>query len=392
MDGLSLFVCKKITGMWRLLFASVLFLLSLLGVFKAPTNFFWRVAVAVTEFPFVFTGVSLIFFIACCFSKSYKITVLVLTALAFTIFLAPIIRTYSRGSALSKSLHQIFPSSSGHSQLQKPFSFFKMFTGIGIKKVSPHTFVYKTLPEKNLTLDFYPSSFGALAPCILVIHGGSWAEGDSKQLPDLNSYLANRGYHVAAINYRLAPAHQSPAPAEDTKDALTYLIENARKLNIDTGAFVFLGRSAGAQIALVAAYTNNNPGIRGVISLYGPADMVWGARVKGNKLVLNTDKVFRDYLGGLIDEVPEKYRESSAVEQVSGNSPPTLIIHGDIDAMVSFEHSVHLNKKLDDYNVKHYFLDLPGATHGCDYNINGPSGQITTFAIERFINSVTSTP
>ncbi len=378
--------------MWRLIIASVLFLLSLLAVFKAPTNFFWRVAVAVTEFPFVFLGVSFIFFIVCCWSKSYKIPVMVLTGLSFAVYLLPIVRTYSRGSTLNKSLNEIFPSPAGYSQLHKPFSFFKMFGGLEIKKVIPQTFVYKVLSEKNLTLDFYASSDHTLAPCIIVIHGGSWAEGDSKQLPDLNSYLANRGYHVAAINYRLAPEHKSPAPSEDANDALNFLTQNAGKLKIDTTAFVFLGRSAGAQIALVTAYSHINPNVRGVISMYGPADMVWGARAKGNKLVLNTDKVFRDYLGGLIDEVPGKYKESSAVEQVSKNSPPTLIIHGDIDAMVSYEHSVNLNKKLGEHNVKHYFLNLPGATHGCDYNINGPSGQITTFAIERFIKAVTSQP
>ena len=39
--------------MWRLIISIILFLLSLLTVFKAPTNFFWRVAVAVTEFPYI---------------------------------------------------------------------------------------------------------------------------------------------------------------------------------------------------------------------------------------------------------------------------------------------------------------------------------------------------
>ena len=85
---------------------------------------------------------------------------------------------------------------------------------------------------------------------------------------------------------------------------------------------------------------------------------------------------------------PKKYDESSACEYVNANSTPTLLIHGAIDAMVAFEHSVRLQKKLNEFHVKNYFLDLPNATHGCDYNINGPSGQLSTFAVERFIASV----
>ncbi len=97
-----------------------------------------------------------------------------------------------------------------------------------------------------------------------------------------------------------------------------------------------------------------------------------------------------NFLGGNIEQVPEKFKESSALEYVNKNSTPTLIIHGENDAMVSFQHSIHLDKKLKENSVKHYFLDLPWATHGCDYNINGPSGQLSTYTIERFINSVTS--
>jgi acetyl esterase/lipase len=376
--------------MWRLIVAILLFLLSLMVFFKAPTNFFWRVSVAITEFPYIFIiSTLLIYFITYKTDLTkYKIAALIVSGLTIVIYTLPIIQAYQRGNNLTTDLAKAFPFHNEPDQLQQPYSFTKMFSGIDITDVSPKIFTYKKLPEQNLEIDFYPSSTQLISPTVIIIHGGSWAEGDSKQLPALNSYLANKGYNVAAINYRLAPKYKSPAPLEDTRDVIKYLKDNAVKLNIDTANFVLLGRSAGGQIALCAAYTLNDPSIRGVISFYAPADMVWGARIKTNKLVLNTDKVFTDYLGGLFDEVPEKYREAGAVEHVNNTSTPTLIIHGAHDAMVAYEHSEHLNKKLEENKVQHYFLDLPWATHGCDYNINGPSGQITTFAIERFLNSV----
>ncbi|MES2761729.1 MAG: alpha/beta hydrolase [Bacteroidota bacterium] len=375
--------------MWRLIIAVVLLLLSLLTVFKAPTNFFWLVQVAVTEFPWIPVFVSLLFFIFCINVRSYKIPTLVITGMAFLFYVLPIIQAYVRGKNLKEELSIVFPSKEKPNELQQPFSFFKQFTGVGIKEITPAIYAYKTLPEQKLNIDFYSGS-KIKAPCVIVIHGGSWSSGDSKQLPNLNSYLANRGYHVAAINYRLAPLYKFPAPIDDTKDVIAYLKQHAEELNIDITNFVLLGRSAGAQIALVAAYTFNDPNIKGVVSVYGPADMAWGATIKTNKLVLDVDKVFSEYLGGLINEVPQIYEESTSRNFVTPKSTPTLLIHGPNDALVSYYHSVRLSETLDKNNVPYYFLNLPWATHGCDYNINGPSGQLSTYTIERFINSVTT--
>lgn len=376
--------------MWRLVVAVLLLLISLLVVLKAPTNFFWKLAVAVTEFPYIPLLVSLLFFGYCFKAASYRMPVLIIMGLTSISYMLPMIMAYVRGSRLDE-LNKTFPSANLNHSLEQPFSFGKQFSGIGIKDVEPAIYTYKKTPGRDLTIDFYPASHTGKRPCVIVIHGGSWSSGDSKQLPALNSYLANRGIHVAAINYRLAPAYQFPAPIEDTKEALAYLKAHAELLEIDTTNFVLLGRSAGGQIALLAAYAFHDPGIKGVISFYAPADMAWGATIKTNKLVLDVDKVFSEYLGGLISQVPKVYEESTACNYVTAKSPPTLLIHGPNDALVSYNHSVRLEKKLNENRVRNYFLNLPWATHGCDYNINGPSGQITTYAIERFINSVTRT-
>jgi acetyl esterase/lipase len=375
--------------MWRLIIAALLFLISFLVLIKAPTNFFWKVAVAVTEFPYIPVLLSLLFFCLCLKTQAYRWPVLVMTGAALIIYMLPVIQAYARGAKLGE-FNKAFPAATMERPLELPFSLIKQFSGIGIQEIKPAIYTYKKTPGRDLNIDFYPASRSGRRPCVVVIHGGSWSSGDSKQLPALNSYLANRGMHVAAINYRLAPAYRFPAPVEDTKEALAYLKAHADSLHIDTANFVLLGRSAGAQIALLAAYTFNDPCMKGVVSFYGPADMAWGATIKTNKLVLDVDKVFSEYLGGLIAEVPKVYEESSACHFVAPQSPPTLLIHGPNDALVSYNHSIRLEKTLNEKGVRHYFLNLPWATHGCDYNINGPSGQLSTYAVERFINSVTS--
>lgn len=375
--------------MVRLIISIFLFLVSLLVIFKAPMNLLWRVTVAITEFPYVPMLVCLIFLASCYWADNYKYLSITLGTAALLAYSGVIVRAYTLD--ITAPLNAVFPSKTSTAQaLQQPFSFLKMFSGIGIKNVPYQSIAYKNVNGKPLTFDHYPSSTNQSAPCVIVIHGGSWAEGDSQQLPALNSYLAGRGCTVVSMNYRLAPEFKCPAPVEDVKDLLHYLTQHSTELKIDTTNFILLGRSAGGQIALLAAYTMHDPRIKGVISYYAPADMVWGAQVKGYKLVIDTDKVLSDYIGGLYPEVPGKYVQSSPFEFVDDRSTPTLIIHGAHDCMVGFQHSVHLHKRLDEHHIKNYFLAIPWATHGCDYNINGPSGQITTYAVERFIGSVVS--
>lgn len=367
--------------MIKLVYAAILFLLSLMVIFRAPVYFLWLADVAITSFPFIFIGLSLIGFVSGLWVSKYQGLVLILSFSSLIFFTLPLFVSLWGASTIYTEMKKVFPSKCGESSI----SLTRMFSRAPNDKFE--TMVYKQTPE--LTLDFYRSISSEPSPLILVIHGGSWQSGDSRQLAELNTYLSWKGYHVAAINYRLAPEYKSPAPVEDTRQAIDFLKKNAGKLNIDTTSIVILGRSAGAQIGLTAAYSQSIPGVKGVISFYGPADMVWGGQIKVNKWVLDTDKIYKNYFGGNYKEVPGKFKESSACEYVSKNAPPTLIIHGTNDPLVSFDHGHRLRKKLNEAGVRNYFLKLPLATHGCDYNINGPYGQLTTRAVENFINSVT---
>ncbi|CAF1185862.1 unnamed protein product [Rotaria sp. Silwood1] len=269
----------------------------------------------------------------------------------------------------------------------EPFSVRKLFQTV--PKVSFRTLTYVTYDDATLTLDFYTSTVSGKRPCVLVIHGGAWSAGDSKQLPELNSHLARAGYHCAAISYRLAPRWQCPAPIEDVAAALNYLCKHADDLNIDTNNFVLLGRSAGGQIALLAAYTLQQSGIKGAIDFYGPADMIYGYMVPTNPYVINSGQALARYIGGDYYQIPDKYAASSPIEFVNRQTVPTLIFHGLTDALVFCEHSRRLSAKLDQYDVPHYLLELPWGTHGFDYHLNGPGGQLSTFAIEYFLRVVT---
>ena len=373
--------------MIRLVLIIIFFLISLLAVFKAPAYYLWLLAIAVTEYPLVFAAIVSVLLIAGFWVQKHQLAGTVIGLVSLLLFLSPILRAYIAAGTLQQEMKASLKIMSSNN-LSKPFSFGRMFTSV--PKAPYKEINYINYPDIKLKLDFYPARANRKRPCILVIHGGSWSSGDSKQVPELNSYLAAAGYNVAAINYRKAPQYQNPLPVEDVKNALIYLRAHVDGLNIDANKFVLLGRSAGAQIALLAAYTLKDNGIKGVIDFYGPADMVWGYSAPASRLVMDSRGVMERYLGGTYDKAKKNYFASSPIEFVNTISPSTLIIHGENDVLVAYEHSRRLNEKLQQNGIKHYWLKLPWATHGFDFNLRGPGGQLSTYAISRFLEDVTS--
>ncbi len=372
--------------MLRFCLLLLLFLPSLLCVFPAPALFCWYLAIMVTEFPWIFIAATLLCLTWGFGLKGFSLAGTLLGICALVLFLRPVVGANVIAGKLDEGLQQAFGKYDVDST--SPFNVAKMVTGIGAKQVPYETMTYTPSGIAPLTLDYYAAAQTGNRPCVIVVHGGSWEGGTSQQLPELNSYLAKAGYNVATINYRLAPENKSPAQVADLHTAIAYLKQYAQQLHIDTAKLVLLGRSAGGQIVMEGAYTFNDPDIKGVISYYGPADMVWGYKHPANLRVYNSCEVMRTYLGGPYDAMPEKYVAASPIEAATTASPPTLLIQGKLDVLVAYEHAPRLVEKLNASKVPNYLLSLPWATHGCDYTINGPSGQLATYAVSRFLGKV----
>jgi acetyl esterase/lipase len=368
----------------RLVLNIILFPGSLLCIFVAPTFRLWIASIVVSEFSGMFLVVAASLLIWGFYGKKFRRTNITLSSLSLILFAIPIATAWYIGQKLPVDIAN---NLGGTPMSGSVFHFTRMFSRT--QMLPYQTFRYTNKDEEDLTLDFYHSTRRGNRPCVVVIHGGSWCGGNSQQLPELNSELARNGFQVASVNYRLAPKYKSPAPIEDIDKALRYLKQHSQELKIDTNNFILLGRSAGAQLALVAAYTLPTDNIKGVINFYGPTDMVWGYEMPVSPYIMDSKKVLEDFLGGPISKVPQQYKASSPVEVVNRRkSIPTLIIHGENDALVAFEHGERLKKKLAANDIPHYMLSLPWATHGCDYTLNGPSGQLTTYAVEYFVNQV----
>jgi acetyl esterase/lipase len=338
--------------MLRFITIICLLLISLLAVFCPPGDFLWIPAVIVQAYPLLFVVIILLLLLTKGFKGKYGLVNSMACALALVLYCSPVIRGYSVARRLNRSLEQSLtppdsPRMTGFSG--NPIQWSQLFN-FSTPVVPCRTLTYDSAANRPLTLDLYPAQRPGLRPCVIVIHGDTWPGGDSRQLPALNSRLAGEGYVVAAINYRSGLRYQDPRDVQDVAAAFDFLRHHATELSIDSNAFVLLGRSVGAQIALMAAYTLPEPGLRGVIDFYGPTDRVRGF--------------------------------------VNPSCVPTLIVHGQQDVLVAYTQSRQLSRKLADSGVRHYLLTLPWAPHGFDYTLNGPGGQLSTYVVERFLQEV----
>lgn len=309
-------------------------------------------------------------------------TVLV-CATAFGFFLKPVTEAWLIADRLPERLEKQF----GHAELARPaFSLGGLFGG-GVKPAAIETLKF----SGDLALDFYrPTRTDAKpAPCVLVVHGGGWDGGDRAEIAQFNHWLASRGYAVASIDYRLAPKFQWPAPRDDVAAAIAFLKKNSASLGLDPTRLVLFGRSAGGQIAETVGYAASEPAVRGVIAMYAPSDMVFAYVNAREDDVLKSPMLMRQYLGGTPDSARENYESASALPRVNPSTPPTLLVHGALDALVWYRHSVRLDARLTEVGVPHVFVSLPWAMHACEYNLAGPGGQLTTFAVEWFLATVT---
>ncbi len=379
----------------RLIVVIILFLASLLTVVPAPSYSGWEASIAVNEWGHYLAIIGLLLIIPGWRNPIGKVAT-VFGVAAVLLLLSPLARASTVARALPSRLSSAFGETQprslpGAAPLGTPLSFGRLFTKPASPEVRKTMVPYAVRDGVSLELDIYRRDRALpSAPLVIAIHGGSWRSGGRADLPDLNSYLAARGYVVASPEYRFAPQFPHPAASEDISTLVSFLKANAGQLGIDSTRIVLVGRSAGAQLALLYAYTAKDPAVKGVVSLYGPTDQKWGWDNPSNPRVYDSAETLRAFLGGDPVSEPDAYRTSSPLNFVDASAPPTLMIHGTTDPLVSVKQSARLDSALQAAHRPHLFIELPWGTHGCDYVFNGPCGQISTYAIERFVAAVTS--
>src|SRR5580700_7542818 len=147
--------------------------------------------------------------------------------------------------------------------------------------------VYGAAGAEHLTMDYYAPSGAGPHPIVIIIHGGGFIGGTSKNGSEAYcaDFLAPAGYSVFSINYRLAPKYPYPATVEDVERAIRYIRHNAKTWKADPKRIALVGGSAGGYLSNMVGILQapGNAGskdpvdrtsarVQAVVTLFGPSD------------------------------------------------------------------------------------------------------------------------
>lgn len=199
---------------------------------------------------------------------------------------------------------------------------------------------------------------------IVLIHGGGWNTGDKSDFDIFVDTLKNRdpAYAIFNINYRLAiPPNLFPAQELDIKAAIEFIVNKSLEYNI-SNKIVLVGASAGAHLALLQAYKYPSPvKVKAVVDFFAPTELV---SLYNNPLNPLIPTLLQSVTGHTPTSNPVIYQQSSPVNFVTSQSPPTIILQGGFDIVVSPSQSLLLKNELQAKGVPCEYILYPTEGHG----------------------------
>ncbi len=220
--------------------------------------------------------------------------------------------------------------------------------------------------DHKQALDIYlPNTGDGPFPAVLFLHGGGWSGGNKKDaqiLPFMSG--VQRGWAVIGVGYRLVPNIRYPENLFDVKAALRWLYENAGTYLIDPERVALSGASAGAHLAMMAAFTMGQAvfegaplgptcTVRAVVDQYGPVDFLSQDRQfeeSGCPRISLPDPDAMDasavMLGVQPSRIPNLMRFLNPIDNVHPGIPSVLIQHGTYDPVIPCQQATQLYEKI----------------------------------------------
>jgi acetyl esterase/lipase len=210
--------------------------------------------------------------------------------------------------------------------------------------------------QARQTLDIYAPHHQRPRCRIVFVYGGSWMDGSKQDYGFVGAQLAKRGYQVIIPDYRLYPDVVFPAFVEDIALSIAAL-DTLPALQNESLPLILMGHSAGGLIAALLTFDKtylnavglDPSNIAGLVSIAGPHDRFLPTDNPKWTPIFGTDK------NQQVNALP--------INHVHANLPPTLILHGDADAIVNPNSAKDLTAKLKTVDVEVSLKMYPGIGH-----------------------------
>jgi gluconolactonase len=207
----------------------------------------------------------------------------------------------------------------------------------------------------------------------VLVHGGGWVKGDKEKFTPLAIGLAERGYVVANIEYRLGPVAKYPAAVQDCNLAVRFVRANAKRFGLDANRIGAWGGSAGGHlVGLLAAapaeakfvtgeHRDQSAAVRATVVMAGPMELN-SARMIENYRKQKEQSMGFQWIGKLYDDAPDLYREASPMTHLSKDTGPILFLTGSLD---NPDRDTPPMEKLKALGVPTQQVVLQDGKHGC---------------------------
>ena len=243
----------------------------------------------------------------------------------------------------------------------------------------------------NLTLDVIqpdkPNGYGVL----WMVSGGFYSSHEGVN-PAAYKPLLERGYTVFAVVHGSQPKYTIPEIETDIHRAVRFVRHNAEKYGIKADQLGITGGSAGGHLTLTMA-TQGGPGktdskdpveressvVQAAACFYPPTDFLNWGKAGEDAVGFGPTIKHQGAFGpqSFTAEGREKLgREISPINYVSSKMAPTLVVHGDADAVVPIYQAQVFQKKCEEAKAPFKLIVKPGADHGW----SGMDKEVTVFA------------
>ncbi len=264
------------------------------------------------------------------------------------------------------------------------------------------TVQFNEIDGQALFLDVYlPSNLpaGQLSPPVVMMHGGGFAVGNRSDGRDWDRWLADQGYTVFDVDYRLLPPPNWETAAQDVACAMAWIADRAETYNIDASRFMSAGQSAGAILALQVAYGQGAgpvvsncggvvPEVAAVLAFYPIEDFVLGWELDTTIIgSIGVREISKSYIGGTLDEYPDRYRAVSAAHQVRPGLPPTFIAYGANDHLVPPVGHILFAEQLANAQIPFSLVRVPYGEHAYDLVWGSLGAQISRHVAGEFLQT-----
>jgi len=216
----------------------------------------------------------------------------------------------------------------------------------------PHFNTVEIAGATPLELDIFAPGAAGNRIAVILLHGGAWRFGDRTMMHPYAALLAANGFLAICASYRLVGEAPWPAQIDDVVATVDWIAANAGRLGVRDDRIVVQGFSAGGHLALLAGARAKNIGA--VVAFFAPPSMIH-----------ETPRPAPDpkemLLGPDADEAAVE--GASPISQISSRFPPTFLLGGVDDPMVTTADMIAMFQRLRAEGVTAELHLFSGHTH-----------------------------